>query len=187
MLCVFGILKTEAGLKIKEEMLDWLKPIYDIVEVEQEPPGIQFEYPAIKKTCELALEKNEPVLYIHTKGAANDTWIQKPVRHLWKTEFGKKQRAEELFRIANCDTPHVVCPYSGQGRETWFNGFIINPSAASILIANLKKPDDCERHYYEQMFKNLKDIKIFCSVDKNCDNVPSVLNVLHKYMKENGL
>lgn len=188
MICVFGILKTESGLKIKKEMLEWLKPIYEVIEVSQEPPGTQFEYPAIKKVCETAIERNEPVLYVHTKGAVNDTWIQKPTRFLWKQEFGTKERADKLFEIINnTEDPMVICPFSGSGRETWFNGFIINPKAATILIENLKKPDECERHYYERMFVELKNIRIFCSVNRFCNSVSGVLTYFKKYIKENGI
>ena len=38
MICVFGILKTKDGIKIRDEMLKWLEPIYDILKIEQDPP-----------------------------------------------------------------------------------------------------------------------------------------------------
>jgi hypothetical protein len=188
MICVFGVLKTKDGIKIRDEMLQWLEPLYDVLKIEQDPPGKLVEYPAIKFACQSAIEMNEPVLYLHTKGAANpNTWIQVPTRHVWKKEFGDKERAEKLFEIArDCPDPMVVCPFSGTGRETWFNGFIINPKAAKILLENLKKPEECERHYYERMFVSLK-VRIFCSINRNCNGIKGVLTYLKHYMKENGL
>ncbi len=45
--CVFGILETTHGLKIKEEMLQWLSTNYNIYCVSQKSPGKFFEYPAL--------------------------------------------------------------------------------------------------------------------------------------------
>ena len=162
MICVFGVLKTKDGIKIRDEMLQWLEPLYDVLKIEQDPPGKLVEYPAIKFACQSAIEMNEPVLYLHTKGAANpNTWIQVPTRHVWKKEFGDKERAEKLFEIArDCPDPMVVCPFSGTGRETWFNGFIINPKAAKILLENLKKLlDTCNSNF----LTNKAEITVECN------------------------
>ena len=67
MICVFGVLKTKDGIKIRDEMLQWLEPLYDVLKIEQDPPGKLVEYPAIKFACQSAIEMNEPVLYLHTK------------------------------------------------------------------------------------------------------------------------
>lgn len=143
------------------------------------------EYPAIKYACDTAIEMNEPVLYLHTKGAANPkTWIQIPTRKIWKQEFGDLDRAKKLFQIANTDKPLVVCPFSGKGRETWFNGFIINPNAAKILIKSLKKPNECERHYYERMFTKLPSVGIFCSIHNQCNSIRDMLSFLSQYKKK---
>ena len=46
--CILGVLKSEEGLKIKEEMLSWLSPLYDVELVEVDPPNDKlFEYPFI--------------------------------------------------------------------------------------------------------------------------------------------
>ena len=61
--CVLGVLKSEEGLKIKEEMLSWLSPLYDVELVEVDPPNDKlFEYPFIKRACEKSIETNEPIL-----------------------------------------------------------------------------------------------------------------------------
>lgn len=112
MLAVLGVLKTEAGIEIKKEMLSWLEKEHDVLCIEQEPPGIEFEYPAIKTAIRLSIDMNEPVLYLHTKGAANKIPLNyktammastvnfpinaKPkdcqiiVRNMWKHEFTLK-------------------------------------------------------------------------------------------------
>jgi len=40
-LCVIGIVNNERGLKIAEEMLDWLNPIYEVHKVYHD--GSKFE------------------------------------------------------------------------------------------------------------------------------------------------
>ena len=57
--CVLGVLKSEEGLRIKEEMLGWLNEKYDVTLVEVDPPNdIEFELPFIKKDCEVSIESN---------------------------------------------------------------------------------------------------------------------------------
>ena len=46
-LCVLGCLLTEAGKAIKTEMLSWLEQEYDVLCIDQNPPGSMFEYPPI--------------------------------------------------------------------------------------------------------------------------------------------
>lgn len=172
MLCVFGILKTEYGLKIKEEMLEWLSPLYDVLQIEQEPPGVLFEYPAIQYTMKLSIETNEPVLYIHTKGAGHPNgWYNKGVLKVWKMEFGEKQRAEEIFNFINHQkSPTVVCPFTGKSKATWFNAFVVNPSAAKIILDNLKTPNECkDRYYYEVDKCNFPEINVIGSICDKCD------------------
>lgn len=47
--CVFGVLCTEEGLRIKNEMSAWLNDKYDVFVVEAEPPNTLYEFPFIKK------------------------------------------------------------------------------------------------------------------------------------------
>src|SRR5574344_529876 len=104
--CVLGVLKTEAGLRIKEEMLGWLRDKYEVITVEQNAPGKLLEYPALKLAVETAIEFNEPILYIHTQGAANVNQAQFFVRELWKREFNR--HAEEYFQFD--DKPQCKAP-----------------------------------------------------------------------------
>lgn len=46
--CIFGILESKKGLAIRDEMLAWLKPEYDVWCVYQRLPGRLFEYPALR-------------------------------------------------------------------------------------------------------------------------------------------
>lgn len=187
MLCVLGVLKTKAGLEIKKEMLSWLEKYYDVTCVEQDPPGVLFEYPAIKKAIELAIEKNEPVLYIHTKGAANKVVpgyrtldmerkcnkmpkgtkcadSQIIFRKMWKKEFGENR--QKYIDAVNTDKPTVSCPYTGKEKITWKNAWIINPAAAKELLKTFHI--DKNRFYYERMFTNT-DIDVVGIIENNVD------------------
>ena len=103
MLSVMGVLKTAKGLIIKERLTKYLKPRFDILYIEQEPPGKLYEYPAIKYALKLAIEMDEPVLYIHTKGASDPhhMWYQTPVKKLWEHEFGTK-KVEDSYKKVCC-------------------------------------------------------------------------------------
>ena len=108
MLAVMGVLRTEKGLLIKERISRYLRPRFDILYVEQDPPGVLFEYPAIRYALKLAIDMNEPVLYIHTKGAADPhhMWYQTPVKKLWEQEFGtekvKTSYDKVVHRVYEC-------------------------------------------------------------------------------------
>lgn len=148
--CVLGVLTTEAGIKIKEEMLSWLKPIYDVFCVEQEAPGVLYEYPAIKMAADLAVDLNEPVLYIHTKGAAMPNQAQPMVRAFWQHEF--TINSEKYFEMVNDCKPLVSAPYTMHKNTAWFNAFVMNPMAASKLLVYLKPQED--RYWFEQKIWN---------------------------------
>lgn len=179
-LCVFGILRTKEGLKIKDEMLKWLQPLYDVICVEQEPPGIEFEYPAIKKALELSIEKNQPVLYIHTKGASNTAEVyQSYVRKIWQKLFGHVERQKQCFSALD-NSPMVLCPYTGISKATWFNAFIVNASAAKIALAHIKKPSECNRYFYEQQLFNDKEILVKGILRNDCDDS----KIMSKLIKE---
>ncbi len=184
-LCVYGVLKTELGLKIKDEMLEWLNPLYDITEVDQEPPGILFEYPAIKKTVELSIEKDEPVLYIHTKGAANPNhdWFQPLVRKIWKDNFGNKELMDKIYDYSkNVQEPVVTCLFTGTGRECWFNAFVVNPIAAKIMNEKLKDPSKIvDRYYYERMFREMTELKIVSVLSNSCNSSYDICREILKY------
>lgn len=179
-LCVLGSLITEEGKKIKMEMLKWLEPFYDVLCIDQDPPGKLFEYPAIKCALKLAIDMNQPVLYIHTKGAGNPIPsyannkrmmnprfnvpktakpedCQKVIRYMWKHEF-TGERLKTYIEEVNVEKPTVCCPYTGPEKFTWWNAWIINPSAAKIIINKLKQTD--YRWYYERIFNNENSIVV---------------------------
>lgn len=167
MLAVMGVLKTEKGLIIKEKITKYLKPRFDILYIEQDPPGKLFEYPAIKYALQLAIETNEPVLYIHTKGAADPchAWYQTPVKKLWEKEFGT-EKVEETYKRVCCEEPTVICPIAGSANQTWWNGMIINTAAAKLLMKTFHY--DRNRYYYEFNMCNVPGMKVISSaVDGN--------------------
>lgn len=95
MIAVLGVLKTQEGLRVKEEMLEWMRPVFDVLTVEQEAPGALYEYPALVDT----------------------------------------------------DEPRLACPVMGDDSQTWFNAFVMNPSAARILRDTARPSAD--RYFFE--------------------------------------
>lgn len=162
MLCVMGVLKTEKGLVIKEKITNYLKKNFEILYIEQDPPGKLFEYPAIKFALKMAIEMNEPVLYIHTKGAADphNMWYQTPVKKLWEQEFGT-DKVKDSYNKVCCDKPTIICPIAGSKKQTWWNGFIINPLAAAEIIKTFHF--DTNRFYYEFDMCNVPNVDVISS------------------------
>ena len=71
-ICVFGVLVNDEGLKIEKSMLEWLLPEYEVYSVYQKYPGNLYEYPALRFAQWFSLFYNiSIILYVHTKGAAN--------------------------------------------------------------------------------------------------------------------
>lgn len=160
-----GVLKTKKGLKIKEKITNYLKPRFDILYIEQDPPGKLFEYPGIYYAIKLAIDTNEPVLYIHTKGAADpyNMWYQTPVKKLWEQEFGT-EKVEENYKKVCCTKPTIICPIAGSSNQTWWNGFILNPAAARLLKKTLHF--DKNRYYYEYNMCNVPGMNVISSAVK---------------------
>lgn len=187
MLCVLGCLDTKYGKQIANEMLNWLKPEHNVLEIHQEPPGKLFEYPAINYVIRLAIDTNEPVLYVHTKGAGNPIppqykkYIinkninvpetatkqdcQKTVRNMWKHEF-TGERLQDYLTVINTNKPTVVCPLTGIEKVTWQNGWIINPAAAKILRKSFHF--DSNRYYYENLFSKT-NINVIGMISNTCN------------------
>lgn len=180
MLVVLGCLMNEYGIQIKSEILDHLKE-HDIFCVKQEPPGKLFEYPGIKTTAKMSVDMNEPVLYIHTKGAGNpipqylytklpnksiaddmppgakpEDW-QKSVRKFWYNEY-TGDRLKDYLNALDMSIPCVVCPFTGKDKSTWQNAFIINPLAGIEILNNLKLTSN--RDYYEHIFQTMPNVKV---------------------------
>lgn len=124
-LCVFGIVNNKKGLKIAEEMLKWLEPIYDVHKVYHD--GSQFEYPALKYMQNLCINTDLPVLYIHTKGAFNRQELSQTVRAMWKYEFTINR--DLYFKLVDRPYAVVACPFTGSDKTTWYNGFVANSKA----------------------------------------------------------
>lgn len=163
MICVFGVLRTKLGLEIKAEMMSYLKKYCDVLPIEQDPPGILYEWPGIYYACKTAVSLNEPVLYIHTKGAAHPRiWYQEPVKRMWREEFGT-DKIIKYFEKARSIENSIICPLAGSNKETWFNGFVISPSAANILLKTLHL--DPDRYYYEYKMCNVPELKVISALD----------------------
>lgn len=170
--CVINSLDTLRGVDIEKELTAFFSKYYDIIVVRHD--GKQYEYPGIRYAIDLCIEKNEPVLYLHTKGAYNNRNVKSPfylcshmklkninpydiinlnlpryARYLWKYEF---RQVKKYMGELDANKPMVVCPYSGERKITWLNGFIMNPLAAKVLNDTFHKSNN--RYYYEQMFKD---------------------------------
>lgn len=175
MLGVLGVLLSERGKSIKQEILDNL-PMHSWSCIEQEMPGKYAEYPALKHAIKVAIEMNEPVLYLHTKGAYNEIpkisgkisfhtfmpsganlkdW-QPSVRKMWYHEFG--ENIDKYLETVNENKPIVACPYTGSGKATWQNGFIMNPLAAKELQKVFHFTTN--RYWYEVMFGECKNVEV---------------------------
>lgn len=145
--CVLGVLKTKEGLDIKAEMMQWLTKSYNVITVEQDPPGELFEHPAIATAASLSVALNQPVLYLHTKGAATVSQVQQVVRKMWQNEFAEPY---QYFAIATGPRPTIVAPEVSADKCTWFNGFVINPEAGKILEQHLHEIRS-DRYFYESV------------------------------------
>ena len=108
--------------------------------------GKQFELPALREAQRLAIERNEPVLYIHTRGAVNTWRTTIPTRRMWREEFGRQWR--KYFTLADRHEPLVVCPFVDKDKETRYNGFVANPAAWAAL--NVQPTQD--RMDYERLW-----------------------------------
>lgn len=174
-MCVFGCLLTEAGLKIKEEMLDWLTKKYDVICVNQEPPGTLYEWPALKFVQRYSIDNNVPVLYIHTKGAghAKNVYDQDKVRKFWKDEFVNNYN---FYNENDYTKSIVICPYTNKAGATWLNGFIASPEAWKNT--NLKQTSD--RYYYEHCFDNNKKVNVIGRIDSHVEKPEKLGPIINK-------
>ena len=165
-MCFLGVLKTEEGLKIEKELLDWLVNSYDVISIRQEAPGNQFEYPALSYMQDYCIENNiEYCLYLHTKGAANVKPMQKYIRNLWKHEFSDRKSVYETQ--VNTTKSVVICPFTGKAKTTWFNGFFINLRALKrmnkiSLVGN--------RYHYETLFRTEPTVSVIGMIYNDVDD-----------------
>lgn len=156
-MCIFGCLLSEAGKKIKKEMLEWITYKYDCICVNQEYPGTLYEWPALKFAQKYSIDNNIPVLYVHTKGAFNskNVYLQNKVRELWKDEFINNYNFYEKAILENKKT--VAGPFIADVPfgVTWLNGFMAAPDAWKTVDISVPRKS---RYEYEFLFKG-KDIK----------------------------
>ena len=128
-LCVLGVVDSERGRAIRDEMLAWLEQSYDVLCVHHD--GSEFEYPALRYAQSMSKSTNRPVLYLHTKGAFNRAELSEEVRRMWKHEFGA--RSHIYWELVNRPYAVVACPFTGSDKTTWYNGFIANTRAWSEI------------------------------------------------------
>lgn len=172
-IAVLGIMTTPEGLKIADEMCAWMQPIYELHKVEHD--GSLFELPALKAAQALSIERNEPVLYIHTRGAVNVWRTTIPTRKMWKEEFGRQWL--KYFTVAGMQQkPVVVCPFVDSDRETRYNGFVANPSAWAQLDLQPTK----DRMDYERLWRD-KECTVL-GLLFNCDDyaIKDIRNYLYR-------
>lgn len=169
--CVLGVLKTEQGLKIKEEMLKWLSKKYEVIAVEQEAPGELYELPGITMAANLSVQLDEPVLYLHTKGAAMQNNAQPMVREVWKREFGRDSELY-FYRAENAEDakiPAAIAPMVSKDKHVcWFNGFVMNTLAAKKIISCLERKYD--RMWFEQGLLEEAQVACFGRYEGYADN-----------------
>lgn len=147
--CVFGILVNERGIKISNSMLEWLLPEYDVYCIYQKYPGILYEYPALRFAQWISLNLNISILlYIHTKGASHPIDNQKNVRSIWKHEF-TKPRNNIYIKIIEKNIVDISLPFRS-GACTWFNGMFISNRAFKLINTIEYNKDD--RWFYERLF-----------------------------------
>lgn len=173
-LCVLGVLLTMKGTHIKEEMLSWLTTEYDVITVEQTPPGELYEFPAISYAVDLAKTKNEVVLYIHTKGAAYTRWTEAPIRNMWKNEFIVHKQDYNKLIAEHKGEAAVFCPITGPDKNTWFNGFYITPEAAiktQVLTYN------SHRWYWESMYRKNNAVKVIGRLINDIKDIDDEQNI----------
>lgn len=146
MLAVLGVLNTQLGRQIRNEMMEWLS-VFETIEVCQQQPGRMFEFPAMLMAYELSAKLDQPVLYLHTKGAANPMPVQRSIRALWQKEF--TTRLQRYINIVNTDKPTIATPITGGAKHTWFNAWICNAQAARIMREHINL--DTNRYVYENL------------------------------------
>lgn len=147
MKALLNILDTERGNQIANEMRDVYLERYDVIDFKHD--GTLFEYPGIKEACKISLNDNQPVLYIHTKGATNYNGYQRMVRTMWSNEF-----VGDYKYYWNNKSGLIVPIVSEDLGCTYFNAWIIYPDVAKIYYENMELVTD--RWYYESLPLYLK-------------------------------
>lgn len=171
--CVLNVLDNDKGHEICSYMLSWLIPKYDVITILHDGGG--YEYHGLKYMRELSITTDEPVLYLHTKGAYNVSSFQEKVIDMWRNEF--ITHIDEYLDTINTNVPICMCPFTGAMRVTWYNGFIINSSAARIL-PEIK--EEANRYAYEVLFQKVKNISVIGRIYSDVDNTSTDSNTESK-------
>ena len=184
-LCIFGCLLTDRGKQIKAEMLPWITSKYAVICINQEAPGDLFEFPALSCAKQHSARYNIPILYLHTKGAANpvNVYDQGKVRDLWKAEFIKN--FEWYQHIILSDPLAVAAPFVSDAPHgiTWMNGFIAGAKAWNNARV-LPPAPPLGRLVYEFIFKDV-EYHPYSRVFSNVNTVESKeFNVMKTYINE---
>lgn len=173
-LCVFGVMKTIQGLKIADEMMTWLNPVYDMHVVKHD--GLLFELPALRYMQHLCIKQNRPCLYIHNRGAVNTWKTTLPTRRMWEAEFGQHWR-KYFDIVSGSDVPMVACPFADDGGITRYNGFVANPAAMAAV--KIEQSDD--RMTFERLFQHTSVQVIGTLVSSERTDIENIRNYLYTH------
>ena len=170
--CVFGVADNVSGLLIKQEMMPWLTEFYNVVEVLHD--GSQFELPALMEARRISLLYQQPVLYIHTRGAYNVWRTTIPTRRMWKEEFGNQWKKYQL--LVDDPRPTIACPFADKCGEHRYNGFIAN--AAAWAMTELQPSED--RMVYEHLWSG-KDVRLIGTlIQSDVNDIRKIRDYLYR-------
>lgn len=170
-LCVLGVLDNNAGQVIKNELINWLSNKFQLFIVQQKFPGKLYEYPALNIAKQLSTKLNKNLLYVHTKGAFYPRAEAPVIRNIWKKLFNDKY-AWCLNYLSK--TNAMCCPFSGNSKIPWYNGFFADPIAWSKL--NIIPNDN--RWYYETDLFKPTDILCYGYYNNNLNNSNEMTNFM---------
>lgn len=195
LICVFGVLVNDYGLKIEEEISQWLFEEYEVYKIYQKYPGILYEYPALRFAQWLTENKNISfLLYLHTKGATHtnlkdgDLYIRK----FWKKEFilafsnlsiRKKSNDISFNKINNTLNILKIEDFiNNKTKSIIFNG---NPIISILLVfENLRLNDERILNLISillnQTFKDIEIIILSNSSEPNDEKVISTYQLITK-------
>lgn len=155
-ICIFGVLVNQEGIKIEKEMLNWLLDEYDVYSVYQKYPGSLYEYPYLRFAQWILYTLNKTILlYLHTKGAFHSHINQFYVRKLWMNEFTYPRNKIYIQFIYNNITD-ISLPFR-KDKCTWFNGMFISKRAFDLIP---EVPINTYRHFYEGGLFSVVNIRI---------------------------
>lgn len=174
--CILGCVSNDAGTKIASEMSKWLRKYYNVIQIWHD--GTKFEQPALQYIQAFCISSGQPALYIHTRGAFHRWNTTQPTHRMWQHEFGVCR--DQYFRIVKTDRPTAVCPFTGSGKHTWYNGFVAN-AAAFAAIPEIRPNED--RMVFEKIFSGSK-VNVVGTILNDIDD-ESDLYIAREYLAKN--